>query len=196
MKTKTSKYERCAKLLLVAATCLLLIYFACRTPETPGERPPEVVVKCDTINIRDTIYITSPRLADNKKLGTIQATFPIRQPATEAKAQNEAQDEVVELKEDEEDEEAEPPDSVKIDIPIEQRHYVGDEYEAWVSGWSPSLDSVRIFRSSQHIIETREVTRWKTRHWGLSVGAGVLATPKGEVHPGIFVGVSYTFLNF
>lgn len=193
MGTKTSKYERWAKLLLLAATCLLLIYFACRPPGTPGERPPEVVVKCDTINTCDTIYITSPRLADKKRLGTIQATFPIRQPATEAKAQNEEQDEVAELKEDEE---TEPPDSIRIDIPIEQKHYVGNEYEAWISGWNPSLDSVRIFRSSQHIIETREVTRWKTRHWGLSIGAGVLATPKGEVHPGVFVGVSYTFLNF
>lgn len=32
-----------------------------------------------------------------------------------------------------------------VDLPIEQKTYSGKQYEAWVSGYQPSLDSIRVF---------------------------------------------------
>lgn len=184
-----------AKLLLVIAVCLLFALFIRRSPESPGERPPEVTVKSDTITIRDTIYVSTPQLADTKSLGFTPVTLPIWAPPAKdtPRSQRPESDELP--SEVDEPAETEPPDSATVNIPIEQRHYASDEYEVWVSGWNPSIDSLRIYRQAQQIATTTEVTRWKTRRWGLSIGAGLVASPKG-VQPGIFIGASYTFLAF
>ena len=34
-------------------------------------------------------------------------------------------------------------DSVEVRLPVERVRYAGDRYEAWVSGYRPSLDSVK-----------------------------------------------------
>lgn len=184
------------KLLLVIAACLLFAFFIRRNPEPPGERPPDISLKAgtDTLTIHDTIYVPTPQLAATSTLGFANITLPIWRPTftgereeQPAKSEPAPEDEAIDT---------EPPDSVTVQIPIEQRHYKGDDYDAWVSGWKPTLDSLRIYRTTQHLTTTNEITRWKTRHWGLSVGTGAVVTPKGTISPGIFIGASYTFLAF
>lgn len=184
------------KLLLVIAACLLFAFFIRRSPEPPGERPPEVTVKSDTITIRDTIYVPTPQLASTKSLGFTPITLPIWIPPTEGKTDSHRPESDEPTAEVDEAAETEPPDSATVRIPIEQRHYTGDDYEAWISGYNPSLDSLRIYLPTQQITTTTQVTRWKTKRWGISIGAGMLACPKGGIQPGIFIGVSYTFLTF
>lgn len=184
------------KLLLVIATCLLFVHFIRRSPEPFGERPPEVTVKSDTITIHDTIYVPTPQPESTKCLGYTPVTLPIWIPPTEGNLnihQLESDEPTAEV---DEAAETEPPDSATVSIPTEQRHYTGDDYEAWVSGWNPSLDSLRIYRPTQQITTTSQVTRWKTKRWGLSIGAGMVTSPKGGIQPGIFIGMSYTFLAF
>lgn len=183
------------KILGVVAACLLLAFFIRRAPQPPGERPPEVSMKTDTITIRDTLYLPAPQLANTKSLGFIPVSLPIWRPIEKPKQVDEPTTEELTAEADDEIE-TEPPDSVAVAIPIEQKHYKGDDYDAWVSGCNPSLDSLRIYRQTQQIATTTEVTRWKTRRWGLSVGVGAVASPKGGIQPGIFIGVSYTFLAF
>ena len=36
-------------------------------------------------------------------------------------------------------------------LPMQQRHYKGDNYEAWVSGYRPQLDSVWVFPETRYI---------------------------------------------
>lgn len=60
-------------------------YFIRRSPEPLGERPPEVTVKSDTITIRDTIYVPTPRLESTKSLGFTPVTLPIWIPPTDDK---------------------------------------------------------------------------------------------------------------
>lgn len=183
------------KLLLVITACLLFAYFIRRSPEPPGERPPEVTVKSDTITIRDTIYVPTPQLENTKSLGLIPVTLPIWRPTEKPKQVDEPTTDELTAEADDEIE-TEPPDSVAVAIPIEQKHYKGDDYDAWVSGWNPSLDSLRIYRPTQQITTTTQITRWKTKRWGMSIGAGMVASPKGGIQPGIFIGASYTFLAF
>ena len=184
------------KLRLVIAAFLLFVYFIRRSPESPGERPPEVTVTRDTVTIRDTIYVPTPQPANSKSLGFTQVTLPRWIPPTANKSDNHRQESDVPTTDVDEAEETEPLDSATVSIPIEQRHYTGDDYEAWVSGWHPRLDSLRIYRPTQQITTTAQVTRWKTKRWGLSIGAGMVASPKGGIQPGIFIGASYTFLAF
>lgn len=69
-----------------------------------------------------------------------------------------------------------------IVLPRMQRYYSSEEYEAWVSGYDPVLDSVNVFRNTAYITNTvREVPKtncialessasWCGR-WGVSVTA-------------------------
>lgn len=184
------------KFLLVITSCLLFAYLIGRNPEPSGEPSSEISVKSDTITIRDTIYAPFPQMVNTKNLGFAPVTLPIWIPPKDGNIDGRRPEPDEAAAEVDETDETKPPDSATVSIPIEQRHYAGDDYEAWVSGWNPSLDSLLIYRPTQQITTTAQVTRWKTKRWGLSIGAGVLATTKGEVHPGIFVGVSYTFLSF
>lgn len=182
------------KILGVIAACLILACLIRRKPEQIAERPPGISVKTDTVTIRDTVYIPAPQLTGTKSLGFIPVTMPIWTPTKKPKQVDEPTEELTIEADDEI--ETEPPDSIAVAIPIEQKHYTGDDYDAWVSGWNPSLDSLRIYRQTQQIATTTEVTRWKTRRWGLSVGVGAVASPKGGIQPGIFIGATYTFLAF
>ncbi len=44
-----------------------------------------------------------------------------------------------------------PTDSARVVIPITQQHYKEDDYEAWVSGFRASLDSIRVYPKSYYL---------------------------------------------
>lgn len=184
------------KIIAVVAACIALAIFIRHEPNPPGLCPTEVTSKSDTIIIRDTIYIPNPTLADTRAIGFARVTLPVWKPSSPAPDTTSDEPTPAEPAAEDDDADTEPPDSATVSLPIEQLHYHGDDYDAWVSGWNSRLDSLQIYRPTQQIETTVEVTRWKTRRWGLSIGAGVVATPKGTVQPGIFVGATYTFLSF
>lgn len=63
-------------------------------------------------------------------------------------------------------------DSVAVAVPITSKHYGGKNYDAYVSGFEPSLDSIFVYNETQVITET--ITRMKPPNkWSLSVNAGV-----------------------
>ena len=72
-------------------------------------------------------------------------------------------------------------DTIRIRLPIESKHYTAESYDAWVSGYEPSLDSIKVY--------SREV-KTKQSRWSVGLQGGVGLTPKG-VQPYIGVGVSY-----
>lgn len=185
-----------AKLLLVIAASLMVAY-CIRHDATPPAPEIEVTAKSDTITLRDTIYVPAPKLADSRSLGFANVTLPAWKPTTDTES-GKRTDELLAEASEEDDLDTEPPDSVRASIPIEQRHYTGEDYDAWVSGWNPQLDSLQIYHRQTTITNTAtiEATRWRTKRWGLSIGVGVTATPKGGIQPGVFVGASYTFLAF
>lgn len=65
-----------------------------------------------------------------------------------------------------------PQDSVLVEVPIESKHYHGDEYDAYVSGYLPSLDSIKVYQKETIITET--ITRMKPPNkWELDAVAGI-----------------------
>lgn len=72
-------------------------------------------------------------------------------------------------------------DTIQVRLPIESKHYTSVNYDAWVSGYEPCLDSIRVYQ--------REV-KTKQSRWSIGLQGGLGLTPKG-VQPYIGVGVAY-----
>ena len=63
-------------------------------------------------------------------------------------------------------------DTVAVQVPITSKHYSGKNYDAYVSGFEPNLDSIFVYNETQLITET--ITRMKPPNkWSLTVNAGV-----------------------
>ena len=76
-------------------------------------------------------------------------------------------------------------DTIRVRLPIESKHYTSINYDAWVSGYEPCLDSIKVYN--------REViVKQKHSRWSVGVQGGVGMTPKG-VQPYIGIGVAYRF---
>lgn len=72
-------------------------------------------------------------------------------------------------------------DTIRIRLPIESKHYTAESYDAWVSGYEPSLDSIKVYQ--------REV-KTKQSRWSIGLQGGVGMTPKG-VQPYLGIGVNF-----
>lgn len=90
---------------------------------------------------------------------------------------------------------------VQVPVPITSRRYAEEGWEAWVSGYRPSLDSLH-FDKSTAVVEVpvyKTVTR-RTR-WGIGVQAGATYQPdfttgQGKVQPYVGLGISYNIITF
>ena len=84
------------------------------------------------------------------------------------------------------------PDSIEIPIPIEQKRYEDSLYTAWVSGFRPALDSIRLHQPEITTTITKTIVQKAPRFSvGLSVGPGVSIT--GTPQAGIFVGFTANY---
>lgn len=72
-------------------------------------------------------------------------------------------------------------DTVQVRLPIESKHYTSTNYDAWVSGYEPNLDSIKVY--------SREIKPKQSR-WSIGLQGGIGLTPKG-MQPYIGVGVAY-----
>lgn len=83
-------------------------------------------------------------------------------------------------------------DSVRVEVPIEQKYFEGEKYEAWISGFRTKIDSLKI--TSEYVYLTKYVKE-KERHFGWGISAGPTILYNGKVHAGLGVtaGVTYKF---
>ena len=82
-------------------------------------------------------------------------------------------------------------DSIRVPVPIIQKRYDDSLYTAWVSGFEPSLDSIRLHQREIHTTITKYVQLPAKRFSiGPSIGLGYgIVTRK----PDIFIGVTATW---
>lgn len=131
----------------------------------------EVAVRTDTLYVRDTIVENNPVYVTNTVIDTMLVA--VRDTVTVR-------------------------DTAYIVVEREQKHYRGDDYEAWVSGYRPRLDSIYVFPETRYITNEIEVKR-KTAKWGIGIQAGYgVALPDGkpQMAPYIGIGISYNFIRF
>jgi hypothetical protein len=79
-----------------------------------------------------------------------------------------------------------------VPIPIEQKRYEDSLYTAWVSGFRPALDSIRLHQPEIVTTITRTIVKPAPRlNIGLSVGPGVSIDK--DHHMGIYVGFTANY---
>jgi len=86
---------------------------------------------------------------------------------------------------------------IAVEVPITSKHYGSKDYDAWVSGYEPSLDSIKVYREKEIITETVTKTNTKRKPWGLgfTVGYGYDFSSKTAA-PFVGVGLSYDIICF
>ena len=149
--------------------------------------PPQI----DTVWRYDTV-----RLVDTKPAGTVTAKLPKARPSEAEIAQNDnlladsvffMQKEPVDTLQDA----VSSPDSVTVEIPIEQRTYEGENYRAIVQGWQPELVSIDIRFPQYTPPEPAFKPGW---HFTIGLQAGVGFTPAGwQPYAGVGGTLGYTF---
>ena len=72
-------------------------------------------------------------------------------------------------------------DTVQVRLPIESKHYTAESYDAWVSGYEPCLDSIKVYN---------QVIKTKQSRWSIGLQGGVGITPRG-VQPYVGIGIGY-----
>jgi len=117
------------------------------------DKPIIETVTRDTVTIMDTIPHYYPKPVEVEKVRTEYKWLTRVQPVgkTDTLVQH---------------------DSVLVEVPIESKHYHAEEYDAYVSGYLPSLDSINVYRKETIITET--ITRMKPPNkWELDAVAGI-----------------------
>ena len=88
-------------------------------------------------------------------------------------------------------------DTTFVVLPRFQREYADSLYTAWVSGYDPRLDSIRIVRTL-HVVTQTVTVKEPPKRWGLGVtaGYGLTLAPQPQLSPFIGVGVSYNLVSW
>lgn len=118
---------------------------------------PSVKIERDTIVMYDTIPSLLPKPKDSVLVKWVTVSLPIERPVYASHPPN---------------------DSLRIDtivaeLPITQKHYQEENYQAWVSGYMPNLDSIEVYQKTSTITETITITQQeRMKHWGLGFTGG------------------------
>lgn len=143
---------------------LLGVVVACVvTPRLGKTLVKETSVLRDTLVFRDTVTIERPRLVVQRKIDTI--AYVKRYCDTIRQTDT-------------------------IYLPRIQREYANESYRAWVSGYEPALDSIRIY-PQREIVTCRD----KPKRWGVGITAGYGLSPQG-LTPYIGIGISYSLFQW
>ena len=139
--------------------------------EQRNSHSSEMKVKVDTLFIYDTIIVEKPVIKKVEIIDTLLLPVPI----TDTLMLH---------------------DTVFVHLPIEQRQYGDTRYNAWVSGYRPQLDSIRIYQQTEYI--TKEIkTATKPKRWGIGLQAGYgVSLHKGQVFPAPYIGVGLSYSIF
>lgn len=144
--------------------------------EQPGENPA-VTSEIQRMIVHDTVFVDRPIV---RTVRTIDTVIVAAKPAVVTNTVFKT-------------------DTVYVRLPIEQKRYSGKDYEAWVSGSRPSLDSIRIFKASDYTVATiQPKSNQRKRKWGigLQAGYGIRLAETPQLTPYIGVGVSYSIIRF
>ena len=115
-------------------------------------------VKRDTIWITDTVPDLNPQPKDSVQTKTVIKWLPKWLPA---KPDTVTSIEWLTMH-----------DTVAVEVPITSKHYGGKNYDAYVSGFEPKLDSIFVYNETQIITET--ITRYQPPNkWELDIVGGV-----------------------
>ena len=121
------------------------------------DKPLQESVTRDTVTLHDTIPDIAPEPKDSARIKWVTRWLPM--------AVHDTIDHFVEVSKMMHD-------TVAVQVPITSKHYGSKDYDAWVSGFEPSLDSIKVYNETQYITETITRTVKDNKHFFLDAGAG------------------------
>ena len=141
-------------LIIIAAVGLLCLLCGIFIGRGCNRQPLETKIERDTVTLHDTVPDLAPVPKDSVRTKWITRWLP-------AKHDTVVSTEFITLH-----------DSVAVEVPITSKHYGGKNYDAYVSGFEPSLDSIFVYNETQIITET--ITRYQPPNkWELDIVGGV-----------------------
>lgn len=151
--------------LVVALIIILILGLKLRRYNNPTQS--KILIQSDTLYIKDTITIEKPIYISYTIIDTIAILV---------------KDTTIIH------------DTTYINLPIEQRHYEEADYEAWISGYRPNLDSLKIFNTSTQIQNTYKVQKPPKFSIGIQAGYGInYSNQNYSLGPYIGIGLNYRF---
>lgn len=148
----------------------------------------------DTLIVHDTVPDINPTPKDSATIRYITRYLPIAKRDTSSRVdQVEHFRDITKMM----DHYADTSKMIAVEVPITSKHYGSKDYDAWVSGYEPSLDSIKVYREKEIITETITKTNTKRKPWGLgfTVGYGYDFSSKTAA-PFVGVGLSYDIICF
>lgn len=121
------------------------------------DQPIEESVTRDTVIVYDTIPHYYPKPVDSATVKYVTKFFPV--------VKSDTINHFVEVSKMIHD-------TVAVEVPITTKHYRAMEYDAWVSGYEPSLDSIKVYQKTEVITAT--ITKIKPPNkWELDIVGGI-----------------------
>ena len=118
------------------------------------DQPMQESVTSDTVTITDTIIQYAPKPVSVEKVRTEYKWLPVVRTDTVTRTDYIAYH-----------------DTALVEVPITSKHYHGENYDAYVSGFDVNIDSIFVYNETQVITET--ITRMKPpNRLSLDVEAG------------------------
>lgn len=144
---------------------VLVVSIALNVWQCSSQPEPSVVVERDTVWKDTTIY--EPVAAETIDIGkTVYIKVAVAQPQTQHDTIR---------------------DSIEVPVPIYQKRYDDSLYTAWVSGFEPSLDSIRLYQQTITETVTQTIVKPSPRlSIGVQTGAGVGIITR---QPDFYIGV-------
>ena len=152
MANKVSKKH----LIILAAAAILCLLCGFFVAKGMYDRPLDESVSRDTVILHDTVPDIAPEPKDSARIKYVTRWLPTKHDTIDNPI------EVMYWLHD----------TVAVEVPITSKHYGGKNYDAYVSGFEPNLDSIFVYNETQIITET--ITRMKPPNkFSLSLNAGV-----------------------
>ena len=120
------------------------------------DKPLVEKVTSDTITIHDTIPDINPAPKDSARIKYVTRWLP---------AKHDTIDHFVEVGKMMHD-------TVAVEVPITSKHYGNEQYDAYISGFEPNLDSIFVYQKTEYITETIIKAKPPVK-WELDIVGGI-----------------------
>lgn len=114
-------------------------------------------VERDTVIVRDTVFDYPPAPVDSARVRYVTRFLPV--------VKNDTINHFVEVSKMIHD-------TVEVQVPITSKHYGSKDYDAWVSGYEPSLDSIKVYQRTEYITERITISKPPNK-WELDLIGGL-----------------------
>lgn len=167
-------------LIIAAAIAALFFLFGFLTGKKVYDKPIEGKIERDTVTMHDTVPDLAPSPKDSVRIKWVTRWLPVK-PDTVSRT------EYIFLDNSANSVNFSATDSVAVAVPITQKHYSSEAYDAWVSGYEPSLDSIKVYQRTEYITERVTVSKPPNRV-SLDVRAGLDYSIKSKLWQPFAVG--------